>query len=118
MALGRFNQKKSLSIRRNILLFFSKDFIYLFMREQRDTGRGRSRLRVGGPDGGLDPGSPGSRPEPKADAPPLSHQGSLRRNILEKSFFLIPYKFILKIKLFTLQIITKMQITSCGIATT
>ena len=27
------------------------------------------------PDGGLDPGSPGSHPEPKADAQPLSHPG-------------------------------------------
>ena len=25
------------------------------------------------PDGRLDPGTPGSRPEPKADAQPLSH---------------------------------------------
>ena len=36
----------------------------------RDTGRGRSRLHVG-----LDPGSPGSYPGPKADAKPLSHPG-------------------------------------------
>ena len=28
-----------------------------------------------GPDAGLDPGTPGSRPEPKADAQPLSHLG-------------------------------------------
>ena len=27
------------------------------------------------PDAGLDPGTPGSRPEPKADAQPLNHPG-------------------------------------------
>ena len=30
----------------------------------------------------LDPGTPGSRPEPKADAQLLSHQGALAMNIL------------------------------------
>ena len=44
----------------------------------RDTQRGRDRQRekqapYGEPDAGLDPRTPGSRPEPKADAQPLSH---------------------------------------------
>ena len=39
----------------------------------RDTGRGRSRRRE--PDAGLDPETPGSHPEPKADAQPWSHPG-------------------------------------------
>ena len=40
------------------------------MRESKaDIGRGRN-------DVGLDPSTPGSRPEPKADAQPLSHPGS------------------------------------------
>ena len=34
----------------------------------RGSGRGRSRLPVEEPDVGLDPGTPGSRPEPKVDA--------------------------------------------------
>ena len=34
----------------------------------RGSGRGRSRLPVEEPDMGLDPRTPGSRPEPKADA--------------------------------------------------
>ena len=34
----------------------------------RGRGRGRSRLRAEEPDVGLDPITPGSRPEPKADA--------------------------------------------------
>ena len=56
--------------------FFLKDFIYLFDREtpsergntSRGSGRGRSGLPVEEPDVGLDPITPGSRPEPKADA--------------------------------------------------
>ena len=34
----------------------------------RGSGRGRSRLPAKEPDVGLDPTTPGSRPEPKADA--------------------------------------------------
>ena len=52
----------------------------------RDTGRGRSRLHAGSPvwdsilgrrepSVGLNPGTPGSHPEPKADAQQLSHPG-------------------------------------------
>ena len=41
----------------------------------RDIGRGRSRLRAPEPDVGFDPGSPGSRPGPKAGAKPLRHPG-------------------------------------------
>ena len=42
----------------------------------RDIGRGRSRLPAGEPDVELDPGTPGSRPESKADVQPLSHPGA------------------------------------------
>ena len=53
---------------------------YLFMRERgRNIGRGRGRLCAGNPMRnsipGLDPGTPGSCPEPKADTQPLSHPG-------------------------------------------
>ena len=41
----------------------------------RDTGRVRSRLPMGEPNAGLDPRTLASRPEPKADAQPLSHPG-------------------------------------------
>ena len=41
----------------------------------RDTGRGRNRLPAGEPSAGLDPRTPGSHPEPKADAQLLSHSG-------------------------------------------
>ena len=43
----------------------------------RDIGRGRSRLHAPGAQRGIrfDPGSPGSRPGPKAGAKPLRHPG-------------------------------------------
>ena len=46
--------------------------MYLFMR---DTGRDRSRLHCREPDAGLDPRTPGSCPELKADTEPLNHPG-------------------------------------------
>ena len=78
-------------------LFFKKDFIYLFMRDTergRDTGRGRNRLLAGTLLWNSIPGawdhalSPGSCPEPKADAQPLSHPGIPRMSILLSFFFL------------------------------
>ena len=47
---------------------------------QRERGKQRYRQRkkqapCREPDVGLDPGTPGSRPGPKADAQPLSHPG-------------------------------------------
>ena len=51
----------------------------------RDTEKERQRHRQREkqtprwvPDMGLDPKTPGSRPEPKADAQPLSHPGILQ----------------------------------------
>ena len=61
-------------------LFFFKDFIFLFIheththREKQRHSRGRSRLHRE-LDAGLDPGTPGSCPRPKAGAKPLSHPG-------------------------------------------
>ena len=45
------------------------------MERGRDIDRGRSRLLTGSQDVGLDPRTPGSHPEPKADAQLLSHPG-------------------------------------------
>ena len=42
----------------------------------RDIDKERSRLPCKEPDAGLDPRTPGSQPEPKADAQPLSHSGA------------------------------------------
>ena len=48
---------------------FFKNILFMHEKTDRDpdTGRERSRLLIGR--------TPGSRPEPKADAQPLSHQG-------------------------------------------
>ena len=64
------------------------DLIYLFTRHTekgRDIGRGRIRLPAGSPMWRLDLRTPGSRPELKADAQPVSHQGALQN--LEKHEF-------------------------------
>ena len=64
------------------MVIFFKDFIYLFMRDtERKRERQRHRQRENQapckkPDAGLDPRTPGSRPEPKLDAQPLSHPGA------------------------------------------
>ena len=50
----------------------------------RDIGRGRSRFHAGSPKQLLNPRTPGSRPEPKADAQPLSHPGAPPINKLKK----------------------------------
>ena len=58
------------------IYFFFKDFVYSTEIEtasergntSRGSGRGRSRLIAEEPDVGLNPITPGSRPEPKADA--------------------------------------------------
>ena len=60
--------------------FIFKDCIYLFMRDrererEREKQRHRQREKrapCGEADAGLNPGSPGSQPEPKVDAQPLS----------------------------------------------
>ena len=66
-------------------ILFSKDFIYLFMRDterekERERERQRHRQREKQalhrePNAGLDPGTPGSHPGPKAGAKLLSHPG-------------------------------------------
>ena len=62
-----------------VLKIFKKDFIYLFMRHtQREKQRHRQREKQAPcrePDVGLDPGTPGSCPGPKAGAKLLSHPG-------------------------------------------
>ena len=61
--------------------FFFKVFIYLFMivtereREAETQAEGETGSMHWEPDVGLNPGSPGSRPGPKAGAKPLRHPG-------------------------------------------
>ena len=76
-------------------LFIFKDFIHSWhththteKEREREMQRHRQREKQAPcrePDVGLDPGSPGSRPGPKAGAKPLATQGSLIRNFLGTS---------------------------------
>ena len=62
-----------------VILLFFKDFIYLFMRDtEKEMHRHRQREKQPphrAANVGLDPGSPGSCPGPKAGTKPLSHPG-------------------------------------------
>ena len=61
--------------------WYGLERFYVFIHDRhRKRKRGRHRQRekqapCREPDAGLDPGAPGSRPGPKADAKPLSHPG-------------------------------------------
>ena len=78
----------------HLLLLFFKDFIYLFTRDTHTQREREAETQAEGeagscrePEVGLDPGSPGSRPEPKAGAKPLSHPGCpWNTHFLHKSF--------------------------------
>ena len=62
------------SERENIYIF--KYFIYLFMRDREKEAETQGKQApCREPDVGLNPGTPGSHPEPKANAQPLSHPG-------------------------------------------
>ena len=61
-----------------VICFLFLKIFYLFIHERhRERGRniGRERSRLHEPDVGLDPGTPGSHPGPKAGAQLLSHSG-------------------------------------------
>ena len=58
------------------------------MRErQKHKQREEKQAPCRKPDVGLDPGTPGSHPEPKADAQPLSHPGVPGLYLLSVIFF-------------------------------
>ena len=73
-------------------MIFLKIFFNLFLRDterERESERQRHRQRekqapCRDPDVGLHPRTPGSHPEPKADAQPLSHPGAPRCNLKTK----------------------------------
>ena len=72
--------------------------MYLLMRDtQREAERHREREKQApcreldaGLDAGLDPRTPGSHPEPKVDAQPLSYPGTLA-HFLSLYFSAFPY---------------------------
>ena len=64
-----------------VFVFILKVFFLYSWETQRERQRHRQRERQAPcrePDAGLDPGTPGSRPVPKADAQQLSHPGILK----------------------------------------
>ena len=64
-----------------VFLFILKILLVYSQETQRETQRHRQRDKQAPyeePDVGLDPKTPGSQPEPKADAQPLSHPGAPR----------------------------------------
>ena len=69
-----------------IYLFFN---FYLFMivteREAETQAEGEAGSLHREPDVGLDPGSPGSRPGPKAGAKPLRHPGIPDPRLLKRN---------------------------------
>ena len=64
-----------------VFIYFFFNFFYLFMivtereREAETQAEGEAGSMHREPDVGFDPGSPGSRPGPKAGAKPLRHPG-------------------------------------------
>ena len=60
----------------NTLYFFLTLFIHERERERQRHRQREKQAPCREPDAGLDPGTPGSRPELKADAQPLSHPGA------------------------------------------
>ena len=63
--------------------FFFKIFFIHERHREADTRQREKHASWREPDGGLDPSTPGSQPEPKADAQPLSHPSIPRREILK-----------------------------------
>ena len=58
-------------------------------KRQRHRQREKQAPRSREPNAGLDPGTPGSRPQPKAGAKPLSHPG-IPYNLLNRSYLRPP----------------------------
>ena len=55
------------------------------IERQRHRKREEKQAPCREPNAGLDPRTPGSGPEPKADAQPLSHPGVPINNIIERN---------------------------------
>ena len=77
-------------------VFFKKDF-YVFTHERQRETRQRHKKREKQsphrePDVGLDPQTPGSSPEPKADTQPLSHAGIPVTYVLKLQHYIRTYQ--------------------------
>ena len=58
------------------------------MRDTQREAETQEAGPCGEPAAELDPGTPGSRPEPKADPQPLSHPGTAHRKLFLKKDFI------------------------------
>ena len=56
-------------------LFFKKFYLFITDTERQRHRQKEQQAPYREPNAGLNPRTPGSRPEPKADAQPLSHPG-------------------------------------------
>ena len=66
-----------MSVEFSSFFFFFQDFIYLSMRDpEREAETQEKQAPCREPDAGLDPGTPGSRPGPRADIQPPSPPGA------------------------------------------
>ena len=76
-----------------VCLFVYKKILFIHEREAETQAEGEAGFM---PDVGLNPWTPGSRPEPEADAQPLSHQASPPRDILKIHFpkLFLRFRFI------------------------
>ena len=72
--------------------FFQDLFIYDREREAETQAEGEAGSMRREPDVGFDPGSPGSRPGPKAGAKPLHHPGIPQLTIFKKCLFFGPFE--------------------------
>ena len=71
-----------------LCFFFFKIYLFMIERERQRHRRREKQAPCRKPDVGLDPGTPGSCPGPKAGAKPLSHPG------IPPLFFLAIYLFM------------------------
>ena len=77
MCVNTYCRRNTLHFLHNFIFLFFEGFIFLFERE-RERQRHRQKEKQAPcrePDVGLDPGTPGSCPGPKAGTQPLSHPG-------------------------------------------
>ena len=86
------------NIFKNILFIYSWET----QRERQRAGGGRHRQRekqalCGEPNAGLDPRAPGSHPEPKADAQPLSNPGILRIEYFRRILIALNFTYYLSV---------------------
>ena len=79
--------------------FFFFKFLFMIVTERERERQRQAETEAGSmhrePDVGFDPGSPGSRPGPKAGAKPLRHPGIPTFKFLYVMHYYIPFLYML-----------------------